>query len=121
MEYKIVNRNKFEMNTIIFCGTMMEDVSTEDINSIMSNDKINKVTLYEANSNISYDEAYKIGMKYVDTLFDITYINHDGYMLSEENLNIIQLTIRLNELEKNNNIEEGYLNIFNCKDGRLLK
>ena len=116
MEYKIVNRNKFEMNTIIFCGTMMEDVSTEDINSIMSNDKINKVTLYEANSNISYDEAYKIGMKYVDTLFDITYINHDGYMLSEENLNIIQLTIRLNELEKNNDIEVGFLNIFNCKD-----
>ena len=78
-------------------------------------------TLYKANSNISYNEAYKIGMKYIDTLFDITYINCNGYMLSEEGLNIIQLTIRLNELEKNNNIEEGYLNIFNCKNGRLLK
>ena len=121
MEYKIVNRNKFEMNTIIFCGTMMEGVSTEDINNIINNDKIDKVILYEANLNISYDEAYKIGMKYVDTLFDITYINHDGYMLSEENLNIIQLTIRLNELEKNNNIEENFLNIFNCKNGNSLK
>lgn len=121
MEYKIVNGENFEMNTIIFCGTMMEGVNTEDINDIINNDKIDKVTLYEANSNISYNEAYKIGMKYVDTLFDITYINYDGYMLSEEGLNIIQLTIRLNELEKNNDIEEGYLNIFNCKDGNSLK
>lgn len=121
MEYKIVNRNKFEINTVIFCGTMAEDVSTEEINDIISNDKIDRVTLYKANSNISYGEAYKIGMKYIDALFDITYIDYYGYMLSEEGLNIIQLAIRLNELEKNNNIEEGYLNIFNCKDGNLLK
>ena len=104
MEYKIVNGENFEMNTIIFCGTMMEGVNTEDINAIISNDKINRATLYEANSNISYNEAYKIGMKYIDALFDITYIGCNGYMLSEEGLNIIQLTIRLNELEKNNDI-----------------
>ena len=121
MEYKIVNGENFEMNTIIFCGTMMEGVNTEDINYIISNNKIDRATLYEANSNISYSEAYKMGIKYINSLFDITYIGCNGYMLSEEGLNIIQLTIRLNELEKNNNIEEGYLNIFNCKDGRLLK
>lgn len=121
MEYKIVNRKKFEMNTVMFCETMMEDVSTEGINDIISNNKIDKATLYKASSNINYSEAYKIGMEHVDTLFDITYINSYGYMISEEGLNIIQLTIRLNELEKNNDIEADFLNIFNCKDGRLLK
>lgn len=121
MEYKIVNRKKFEMNTVMFCETMMEDVSTEGINDIISNNKIDKATLYEASSNISYGEAYNIGMEHVDALFDITYINCHGYMISEEGLNIIQLTIRLNELEKNNDIEADFLNIFNCKDGHILK
>ena len=53
MEYKIVNGENFEMNTIIFCGTMMEGVNTEDINYIISNNKIDRATLYKANSNIS--------------------------------------------------------------------
>ena len=121
MEYKIVNKKKFEINTVVFNETMMEEVSTEGIKDIVNNDAVEKVTLYEANSNIDYNEAYKIGMEHVDTLFDITYINSYGYMISVEGLNIIQLTIRLNELEKNNDIEADFLNIFNCKDGRLLK
>ena len=36
MEYKIVNGENFEINTVIFCGTMAEDVSTEDINDIIN-------------------------------------------------------------------------------------
>ena len=58
MEYKIVNKKKFEINTVVFNETMMEEVSTEGIKDIVNNDAVEKVTLYEANSNINYSEAY---------------------------------------------------------------
>lgn len=113
MKYnKIINNSTFGMDTIIYDGTMFEMATNEEIKDILKTAE-GRVYIHKKETNIDYP-------KNIDsTLYDITYIDRAGVMYSEIDLNIIELSIRLNDLKEN--IEENYLNIFKSSDRILVK
>jgi hypothetical protein len=119
MKYGIINNEKFEVNTLIYDGTMYEEVGViENIEDFLNENqmKSEKIYLYDKNVNVPYEELNINNDKY-----DITYINKNDLMISETDFNIIQLTMRLEELQNKNIIDEGYLNIFNQKDRKVIR
>ncbi|GAA0071696.1 hypothetical protein UT300003_32210 [Clostridium sardiniense] len=112
MKYnEIINKSNFDVSTVIFDGTMMEMPTNEEIKDIVKTAK-GKVYKHKKGTNINYP------INIDSTLYDITYIDKNDVMWSEIDLNIVELTIRLNDLK--NKIEKNYLNIFKSSNRTVL-
>jgi hypothetical protein len=110
--YKYPNSNRYTLSEQYSEGAWIKDETPVEI--------LKSGIMFRPNSNVLYDDF----LTQKDQLFCITVINSRGQMLSfpnlthEQAIQIIEDNINdLEGMEDGQEVAEGYLTIFNMKDG----